>query len=90
MPLVLDGYAEPEPEAQLEAYAREVGLLRDVEDRPCYTVMVSTLLSREGANRTTPSFAASIDRAGRQVPAQRQLLFRRQGGDGAAGQSLGF
>ena len=62
MPLVLDGYAEPEPEAQLEAYAREVGLLRDVEDRPCYTVMVSTLLSREGANRTTPSFAASIDR----------------------------
>ena len=62
MPLVLDGYAEPEPEAQLEAYAREVGLLRDVEDRPCYTVMVSTLLSREGTNRTTPSFAASIDR----------------------------
>lgn len=62
MPLVLDDYAEPETEAQLEAYAREAGLLRDLEDRPCYTVMVSTLLSREGANRTTPSFAASIDR----------------------------
>ena len=62
MPLVLDGYAEPEAEAQLEAYAREAGLLRDVEDRPCYTVMVSTLLSRDGASRTTPSFAASVDR----------------------------
>ena len=62
MPLVLDGYAEPEAEAQLEAYAREAGLLRDAEDRPWYTVMVSTLLSRDGASRTTPSFAASVDR----------------------------
>ena len=43
MPLVLDGYAEPESEAQLEAWAREAGLLRDRADRPCYTVMVSVL-----------------------------------------------
>ena len=62
MPLVLDGYAEPESEAQLEAWAREAGLLRDRADRPCYTVMVSVLLDREGAGRTTPAFAASVDR----------------------------
>ena len=62
MPLVLDEYAEPGQEEQLEAYAREAGLLRDPEDRPCYTVMVSTLLSREGAWRTEASFAASVDR----------------------------
>ena len=62
MPLLLDGFAEPEAEAQLEAYAIEVVLLRDAEDWPWYTVMVSTLLSRDGASRTTPSFAASVDR----------------------------
>ena len=61
MPLVLDEYAEPESEAQLGAWAREAGLLRDADDRPCYTVMVSVLLGRDGAGRTTPAFAASID-----------------------------
>ena len=62
MPLVLDEYAEPAGEAQLEAYAREAGLLRDGADRPCYTVMVSTLQDEDGANCTTPAFAASVDR----------------------------
>ena len=62
MPLVLDGYAGPEGEAQAEEYARQCGLLRDKEDKPCYTVMVSTLLGEDGANETAPSFAASVDR----------------------------
>ena len=61
MPLVLDDYAEPEERAQAEAYARQCGLLRDRDDRPCYTVMVSTLLDEEGANCTAPSFVASVD-----------------------------
>ena len=62
MPLVLDGYAETDGEAQAEAYARQCGLLRDGEDRPCYTVMVSTLLTEDGGNCTTPAFVASVDR----------------------------
>lgn len=62
MPLVLDDYADPEGDSQMEAYARQCGLLRDVEDRPCYTVMVSSLLDGEGNNSTTPSFVASVDR----------------------------
>ena len=62
MPLVLDDYADPEGDSQTEAYARQCGLLRDVEDRPCYTVMVSSLLDGEGNNSTTPSFVASVDR----------------------------
>ena len=62
MPLVLDDYAEPEGEAQAEAYARQCGLLRDLEDRPRYTVMVSILLSGEGANCTAPPFVESVDR----------------------------
>ena len=62
LPLVLDDYAELEGEAQAEAYARQCGLLRDGEDRPCYTVMVSTLLDEGGGNRTEPSFVASVDR----------------------------
>lgn len=61
MPLVLDDYAEPEGESQTEAYARQCGLLRDQDDKPCYTVMVSTLLDEEGANCTAPSFVASVD-----------------------------
>lgn len=61
MPLVLDDYAEPAEENQAEAYARECGLLRDADDKPCYTVMVSTLLSEEGANCTAPSFVASVN-----------------------------
>jgi len=62
MPLVLDDYADPEGEAQMEAYARQCGLLRDLEDRPCYTVMVSTLLDAGGGNCTTPPFVSSVDR----------------------------
>ena len=61
MPLVLDDYAEPEEERAAE-YARQCGLLRDREDRPWYTVMVSSLLDAEGANCTTPAFAAAVDR----------------------------
>ena len=62
MPLVLDGYAETDGEAQAEAYARQCGLLRDGDDKPCYTVMVSTLLEDNGNNCTAPSFVASVDR----------------------------
>lgn len=62
MPLVLDDYADPEGDPQAEAYARQCGLLRDLEDRPCYTVMVSILLDEDGGNCTAPSFVASVDR----------------------------
>ena len=62
MPLVLDDFADPEGDAHSEAYARQCGLLRDKSDRPCYTVMVSTLLGEHGANRTAPAFVASVDR----------------------------
>ena len=62
MPLVLDGYAEADGEGQAEAFARSCGLLRDGKDSPCYIVMVSTLLGDDGANRTAPSFVASVDR----------------------------
>ena len=62
MPLVLDDYAEPEQEAQAKVYGRQCGLLRDADDEPCYTVMVSTLLDENGANCTEPSFVASVDR----------------------------
>lgn len=61
MPLVLDDYAEPEGESQTEAYARQCGLLHDQDDKPFYTVMVSTLLDEEGTNCTAPSFVASVD-----------------------------
>ncbi len=62
MPLVLDDYAEPEGDLQAEEYARQCGLLRDREDRPCYTVMVTTLLNEDGTNDTAPSFVATVDR----------------------------
>ena len=62
MPLVLDDYAEQEGETRAEEYARQCGLLRDKEDKPYYTVMVSTLLGEDGANETLPSFVASVDR----------------------------
>ena len=61
MPLVLDDYAEAEGNSQAEAYARQCGLLRDVEDRPFYVVMVTTLLNEEGGNCTAPAFVASVD-----------------------------
>ncbi len=60
--LVLDEYTEPGWEATAESYARQCGLLRDPEDRPCYTVMVSTLLEEDGGNGTGPAFVASVDR----------------------------
>ncbi|MCI7474486.1 MAG: response regulator [Clostridiales bacterium] len=62
MPLVLDDYAELEGETQAEGYARQCGLLRDVDDKPGYTVMVSTLLNEDGSNGTERSFVASVDR----------------------------
>ena len=61
MPLVLDDYADPGDEEQAEAYARQCGLLRDGGDKPSYTVMVSALLNREGANCTVPSFVAPVN-----------------------------
>ena len=61
MPLVLDDYADPEGAGQAEEYARQCGLLRDLDDRPCCTVMVSVLLNEGGANCTTPAFVASVD-----------------------------
>ena len=61
MPLVLDDYAEQGSEMQAENFARQCGLLRDAEDRPCYTVMVSTLLNEEGGSCTTPAFASSVE-----------------------------
>ena len=62
MPLVLDEYADPEGDSRAEAYARQCGLLRDLQDRPYYTVMVSTLLEEDGSNCTAPPFVASVDR----------------------------
>lgn len=61
MPLVLDDYADPDGSAQTEAYARQCGLLRDMNDSPCCTVIVSTLLNSDGAMDTPASFAASVD-----------------------------
>ena len=61
MPLVLDVYAEPGNEEQALEYGRQCGLLRDNLDKPCYTVMVSSLLDDEGNNCTTPTFVASVD-----------------------------
>ena len=65
MPLVLDEFAEPEETGQWEAYARQCGLLQDGEDRPRYTVMVSSLLREDGGSGTQPTFAASVDRLAR-------------------------
>ncbi|MBM6896224.1 response regulator [Pseudoflavonifractor capillosus] len=61
MSQVLDEYAEPSDEAQITTYAQECGLLRDSLDRPCYTVMVTSLLEEDGSNCTTPSFVSSIN-----------------------------
>ena len=62
MPLVLDDYADPEEAARAEDYGRQCGLLRDPDDRPCYTVMVTTLRNGVGTNCTTPAFVASVNR----------------------------
>ena len=62
MPLVLDDYADPEEAARAEDYARQCGLLRDPDDRPCYKVMVTTLRNGVGTNCTTPAFVASVNR----------------------------
>ena len=61
MPLVLDDYADAEDASHAEASARQAGLLRDEDDRPYYTVMVSTLLDESGANRTASSFVATVE-----------------------------
>ena len=61
MSLVLDDYAESGDEAQAVAYAQECGLLRDSLDRPCYTVMVTSLLETDGSNCTTPAFVSSVN-----------------------------
>ena len=61
MPLVLDDYAEPADNFQAEAYAEQCGLLRDLDYKPSYTVMVSTLFNEKGVNCTTPAFAASVN-----------------------------
>lgn len=61
MPLVLDDYPDPDGEAHAEAFARQCGLLRDPDDHPYYTVMVSTLLAEDGSNCTDPAFAASVN-----------------------------
>ena len=60
MPLLLDEYAEGE--GQIEAYARQCGLLRGTEERFCCTVMVSVLMEQSGAAETTASFAPAVDR----------------------------
>ena len=60
MPLVLDDYPDPDGAAQAETQARQCGLLRDADDRPYYTVMVSTLLNEDGSNGTDPAFTASV------------------------------
>lgn len=58
--LVLDGCADLEA-AQAEACARQCGLLREGEDRPCYAVVVSALLAEDGSMDTPPSFVNSVD-----------------------------
>ena len=60
MPLVLDDYPDPDGAAQAEALARQCGLLRDADDHPYYTVMVSILLNEDGSNCTDPSFPSSV------------------------------
>ena len=61
MALVLDDCADLDGNAQAEAWARRCGLLGEAGDRPCYTVMVSTLLKEDGALDETLSFAAAVD-----------------------------
>lgn len=62
MTLALDSCPDPEGLSQAEAWARQCGLLRDGNDKPYCTVIVSTLLNADGAADTPPSFAASVDR----------------------------
>ena len=54
-------FFQPEKELFREV-AEACGLLRDRDDRPCYTVMVSTLLNEDGSNETSPAFISSVDR----------------------------
>ena len=61
MPLVLDEYADLDPE-HARVSAQKAGILRDREDDPHFTVMVASLLDEEGINRTEPSFVATVDR----------------------------
>ena len=59
MPLVLDEFAEADPQTQ--AYAVECGLLRDADDRPQYVVMALALQDETGAGCTAPSFADMVN-----------------------------
>ena len=62
MALTLDSCPDPEGLSRAGDYARRCGLLRDENDRPCCTVIVSILLNGDGAADTPPSFAASVNR----------------------------
>ena len=62
MSLVLDAYADLDGAVQAGTCAYQCGLLRDANEKTCYTVMVSTLLNGDGSIDTPPSFAASMDR----------------------------
>ncbi len=59
MSLVLDDYSDLDGKA--EACAVRCGLLPDVNDRPCYTVIVSVLLKGDGSFDTPVSFTSSVD-----------------------------
>lgn len=60
--LVLDDCTDLDGSGQAEEFARQCGLLRDGNDSPCCTVMVSALLNENGSMDTPASFAASVDR----------------------------
>ena len=90
MPLVLDEYAEPEEEGRLEEYGRQCGLLRDKDDRPCYTVMVSALLSQEGDGGTKPSFVASVDTLAAKYLRGVSFFCLRESNHRAHGEPVGF
>ena len=60
MSLVLDAYAGLD--GRVDIRALQCGLLGDGNDKPCYIVMVSTLLNEDGSIDTPASFAASVDR----------------------------
>lgn len=75
MPLVLDDYAEPADNSQAEAYAEQCGLLRDLDYKPSYTVMVSTLFNEKGVNCTTPGICRFGEYTGGKIPAKRQFFW---------------
>ena len=60
MPLILDEYADPDP--QNVQYAIDCGLLQDAADSPNYIVMVTMLQKGDGTGRTTPAFTSAVDK----------------------------